>query len=95
MANGLAARVEAAAAPWSCMLHATAFTLEVPELVNDRVHTPVATLHEETDTLTWAELVNDPNRPKTNPAMAMAAMRVMAMRMTVASTGEMAFLLFL
>jgi len=44
---------------------------------------------------TCAELVNDPNRPKTNPAMAMAAMRVMAMRMTVASTGEMAFLFFL
>ena len=41
---------------------------------------------------TCAELVNDPKRPNTNPAMAMAAMRVMAMRMTVASTGEMAFL---
>jgi len=45
--------------------------------------------------LTCAELVNDPNRPNTNPAIAMAAMRVMAMRMTVASTGEMAFLFFL
>jgi len=44
---------------------------------------------------TLAVLVNDPNRPKTNPAIAMAAMRVMAMRMTVASTGEMAFLFFL
>jgi len=44
---------------------------------------------------TCAELVNDPKRPNTNPAMAMAAMRVMAMRMTVASTGEMAFLFFL
>jgi hypothetical protein len=41
---------------------------------------------------TCAELVNDPNRPNTNPAIAMAAMSVMAMRMTVASTGEMAFL---
>jgi len=41
---------------------------------------------------TLAELVNDPNRPKTNPAMAMAAMRVMAMRMTVAKTGLIAFL---
>ena len=39
-----------------------------------------------------AVLVNDPNRPNTNPAMAMAAIRVMAMRMTVAMTGEMAFL---
>ena len=42
-----------------------------------------------------AVLVKVPNRPNTNPAMAMAAMRVMAMRMTVASTGEMAFLFFL
>ncbi len=42
---------------------------------------------------TCAELVNEPNRPNTKPAMAMAAMRVMAMRMTVARTGEMAFLL--
>ncbi len=41
-----------------------------------------------------ATLVNDPNRPNTNPAMAMAAMRVMAMRMTVAMTGEIAFLRF-
>jgi len=44
------------------------------------------------DTSTRAELVNDPNRPKTNPAMAMAAMRVMAMRMTVARTGLIPFL---
>jgi len=41
---------------------------------------------------TRAVLVNDPKRPKTNPAMAMAAMRVMAMRMTVAKTGLIAFL---
>ena len=33
-----------------------------------------------------------PNRPKTKPAMAIAAMRVIAMRMTVARTGEIAFL---
>ena len=44
--------------------------------------------------LTCAVDVKVPNRPKTKPAMAMAAMRVMAMRMTVASTGEMAFLFF-
>jgi len=36
-----------------------------------------------------------PNMPKTNVAMATAAISVMAMRMTVASTGEMAFLFFL
>ena len=51
--------------------------------------------HEVTWAETCAELVNDPNRPNTNPAMAMAAMRVMAMRMTVARTGEMAFLFLL
>ncbi len=39
--------------------------------------------------LTLAELVNDPNRPNTNPAMAMAAMSVIAMRITVARTGKM------
>jgi len=49
-------------------------------------------MHAVTRAVTCAELVNDPNRPKTNPAMATAAMRVMAMRMTVARTGEIAFL---
>jgi len=37
--------------------------------------------------------VNDPNSPKTKPAMAIAAIRVIAMSMTVARTGEIAFLL--
>jgi len=79
------------------ILFATAF--EVPVLV--RAIEPVGPAasvpctSEVLITETFAELVNDPNRPKTNPAMAMAAMRVMAMRMTVASTGEMAFLFFL
>jgi len=41
---------------------------------------------------TLAELVNDPNRPNTKPATAIAAMRVMAIRITVARTGEIAFL---
>ena len=41
-----------------------------------------------------AVLVKDPNRPNTNPAIAIAAMSVIAMRMTVAMTGEMAFLPF-
>jgi len=43
--------------------------------------------------VTRAVLVNDPKRPKTKPATAMAAMSVIAMRMTVARTGEIAFLL--
>jgi len=81
--------------PLSCMKHPVVATLEVPELVRTSVHTLVAPTHEVTCALTCAELVNEPNRPNTNPAMAMAAMRVMAMRMTVASTGEMAFLFFL
>ena len=46
------------------------------------------------ETANRAVLVNDPNRPNTNPAMAIAAMSVMAMRMTVAMTGEIAFLPF-
>jgi len=43
-------------------------------------------------TVTLAVLVNPLNRPNTNPAMAMAAMSVIAMRMTVARIGEIAFL---
>jgi len=39
-----------------------------------------------------AGLADVPKIPKTKVAMATAAMRVIAMRMTVASTGEMAFL---
>jgi len=51
--------------------------------------------HEQFVTLacTLAVEVKVPNRPKTKPAMAIAAMRVMAMRMTVASTGLIARLL--
>jgi hypothetical protein len=68
----------------------------LPVFVNVRVHTGfTALVHVVTLADTCAVLVKVPNRPKTNPAMAMAAMRVIAMRMTVASTGEMAFLFFL
>ena len=63
--------------------------VHVPTPASGTVHTTVDELIESV-----AELVNVPNRPKTNPATAMAAMSVMAMRMTVAKTGEMAFLLF-
>ena len=63
----------------------------VPVLL--RVTTQVPPVAEDVAVaVTWALDVNDPNRPNTNPAMAMAAMRVMAMRMTVAMTGEIAFL---
>ncbi len=44
------------------------------------------------DSETCAEDVNDPKRPKTNPAIAIAAIRVMAIKITVARTGEIAFL---
>jgi len=72
-------------------------TFDVPVFVSVMVHASLvaAVVQDDTCADTCAELVNDPNRPNTNPAMAMAAMRVMAMRMTVASTGEMAFLFFL
>jgi len=51
-------------------------------------------VHEVTVAEICAELVNDPKRPNTNPAMAMAAMSVIAIRITVARTGEIAFLFF-
>jgi len=41
---------------------------------------------------TVAVFVNVPKRPNTKPAIAMAAMRVIAMRMTVAKTGLIPFL---
>jgi hypothetical protein len=70
--------------------------LDVPELVRVTMQAGLAAiLHDVTCAETCAELVKDPKSPNTNPAMATAAMRVMAMRMTVASTGEMAFLFFL
>jgi hypothetical protein len=44
------------------------------------------------DADTIAVLVNVPKSPKTNPETAVAAMRVIEMRITVARTGEIAFL---
>ena len=41
---------------------------------------------------TLAELVKEPKSPNTKPAIAIAAMRVMAIRMTVARTGLIPFL---
>jgi hypothetical protein len=76
------------------MLQPVTATFEVPVLVNTTVHILFNTRQDVTCAETVAELVNDPKRPNTNPATAMAAMRVIAMRMTVARTGEMAFLFF-
>ncbi len=69
------------------------FVFAVPPLNRESVQVPCAPVpaeHVVTDAVTCAVLVNDPNRPNTNPAMAMAAMRVIAMRITVASTGDIA-----
>jgi len=65
-----------------------------PLLVSTRLHTSLGAVYVQlvTDACTCAVDVKVPNRPKTKPAMAIAAMRVMAMRMTVASTGEMAYM---
>jgi len=86
--------VTAYVTPPYVMLHDSALVLELPELLALRTHIS-STLKEQLVTLaeTLAELVNDPKRPKTNPAMAMAAMSVIAIRITVARTGEIAFLL--
>jgi len=88
------------ATPPICSLPPVTATLDVPVLVSVTVHwllfatvvPAVPAVHFVTCADTCAELVNDPNRPNTNPAMAMAAMRVIAMRMTVAKTGLIAFL---
>jgi hypothetical protein len=81
-------------------LHPVTATLEVPVFVSLTLHwlllavgaAALPAVQVKTCALTCAELVNDPNRPKTNPAMAMAAMSVIAIRITVARTGEIAFL---
>ena len=78
------------------MEQTVADVFEVPELVRETLHMTLAAglEHDVTCAETCAELVNDPKRPKTNPAIAMAAMSVIAMRITVARTGETAFLRF-
>jgi hypothetical protein len=57
----------------------------------DKRAEPEVQLSVVTVTLAVAESV--PNSPKANPAIATPATNVMAMRMTVARTGEIAFLL--
>jgi len=92
----------ACATPATWMEQAVNAAFDVPELVAESVQIifeapapPPLLVHELTRMLTCAELVNDPKRPNTNPAIAMAAMRVMAIRITVAKTGLIAFLFFL
>jgi hypothetical protein len=86
--------------PPNVRLHeAVTDVLALPELVNMRAHVsgaaPALEVQEVTLAWTLAVLVNDPNRPNTKPAMAMAAMSVMAISITVARTGLIAFLLLL
>jgi len=91
-----AVRVPLVATPAIWTLHAVGVAFEDPVFWRFTMQVAGAALVQVTETAeTCAELVNDPNRPNTNPAMAIAAMSVIAMRMTVASTGEMAFLFFL
>lgn len=92
-----AVAVEATEEPPTLMPQAVIAVLLVPVLVSARVHTSLlgtapARVHEMTRAETCAELVNDPNRPNTNPAMAIAAINVIAIRITVAKTGLIAFL---
>jgi len=88
--------VPAFATPEIWRLQAVGVALDEPVFWRLTVQTAGAALVQVTATAeTCAELVNDPKRPKTNPATAMAAMSVIAMRITVASTGEIAFLFLL
>jgi len=66
--------------------------LEVPEFERVTVQVVPPCKQLAPLALTRAVVVNVPKRPNTNPAMAMAAMSVIAIRITVASTGEIAFL---
>ena len=68
------------------------FVFAVPVLLRVTVHGWAVPAKHVAVAVTCALDVNDPNRPNTNPAIAIAAMSVIAMRMTVAMTGEMAFL---
>jgi hypothetical protein len=66
----------------------------VPELLRTSVHTSGVPLQfDPAEAETAAELVKVPRRPKKNPEIAVAAMRVMAMSITVARTGDIALFL--
>jgi len=85
--------VPAVATPAICMLQAVGVAFEEPVFWSVTMQSAVVVVWHTTLTAdTCAELVNDPKRPKTKPAMAIAAISVMAIRMTVAKTGEIAFL---
>jgi hypothetical protein len=88
----VAPTVPAAAAP---MLHAESEPEAVPEFDMCKTHEVVVapiTQVGVAPTDTFAVAPRDENNPKANPAMATPATRVIAMRMTVARTGEIAFL---
>ena len=89
-----AVRVSGTVLPPNVMEALRTFVFAVPVLLRVTVQSYGEVAEHVAVAVTSALEVNDPNRPNTNPAMAMAAMRVMAMRMTVAMTGEIAFLRF-
>lgn len=70
----------------------TTLTELEPLLVRVTVYEPSTAERPTELTLTRAVLVNDPNRPKTKPAIPIAAINVIAIRMTVARTGLIPFL---
>jgi hypothetical protein len=78
------------------MLHAVIEPEAVPEFDISKVHrkgaVPAVAQVGVAPTDTFAVLPSDENRPNAKPAMATPATRVIAMRMTVARTGEIAFL---
>jgi len=79
--------------PAKARLHAPVIiVLAEPMFCNGTRQTSGVPEHDTVLAETWAVLVNVPKSPNTNPAIATEAMRVIAMRRTVARTGEMAFL---
>jgi len=65
---------------------------DVPELYMVTVQVVPEPAQEVNWAWTSAFEVNDPKSPNTNPDTAIAEVRVIAIRITVASTGETAFL---
>jgi hypothetical protein len=90
----VAGQVPALVAPPNVIVDPVGVVLAVPLLMSENVHTVgAAVVQATTAALTRAVLVNVPKRPNTKPATAIAAISVIAMRITVARTGEIAFLL--
>jgi len=81
--------------PMALMEHDSGRVLEEPVLDQLMVQTGFKrSVHVVAEVVTVAVFVNVPKRPNTKPAIAIAAMSVIAMRITVANTGLIPLRLF-